>query len=142
MMTTGHFLTLFAAAGDWTQVIVPIVVFVIWLINQIANANKGNAPQGPKPQANRPAIPNPRQNRGPLEEVEQFLRDARKATTTTTGPERASPGATATSTASANAETAASAEAAEESGQVAAPQTAVRTTASPSAGLGSRTRRD
>jgi hypothetical protein len=79
MMTTGHFLTLFAAAGDWTQVIVPIVVFVIWLINQIANANKGNAPQGPKPQANRPAIPNPRQNRGPLEEVEQFLRDARKA---------------------------------------------------------------
>lgn len=81
-MTTVPLTTLLAGlilpAAQWTEVIVPIVVFVIWIINQIANLNKGK-PQGPKPQANRPPLPNPRQNRGPLEEVEQFLRDTRKA---------------------------------------------------------------
>jgi hypothetical protein len=65
------------AAAQWTEVIIPIVVFVIWLINQIAAFNKGKP--GPKPQVNRPPNPNAGQNRGPLEEVEQFLREARKA---------------------------------------------------------------
>lgn len=81
-LTIGSFTTLLGGpillAANWTEVIIPAVVFVIWVINQIANLNKGK-PQAPKPQGNRPPIPNPRQNRGPLEEVEQFLRDARKA---------------------------------------------------------------
>jgi len=64
-------------AVDWSEVIIPIVVFTIWVINAIASANK-NKPQ-PRPPAARPAGQNPRQGRGPLEEVEQFLREARKA---------------------------------------------------------------
>lgn len=84
MTMIASYTTLFAGApvllaANWMEFVIPVVFFVIWLINQIAAANKNKPPPGPKPQGNRPAIPNPRQNRGPLEEVEQFLREARKA---------------------------------------------------------------
>jgi outer membrane biosynthesis protein TonB len=64
-------------AVDWQEVVVPLVVFVIWIINQISGANKGKNPPGPRPVAGGGA--NPKQAKGPLEEVEQFLREARKA---------------------------------------------------------------
>jgi len=64
-------------AVDWQEVVVPLVVFVIWIINQISGANKAKNPPGPRPVAGGGA--NPKQAKGPLEEVEQFLREARKA---------------------------------------------------------------
>lgn len=67
-------------AADWTDIIVPVVVFVIWLINQIAGVKKGpQAPPGrPAPKPQQPAQPAAGQ-RGLMDEVEQFLKDARKA---------------------------------------------------------------
>ena len=82
-------------AADWTDIIVPIVVFVIWIINQISGMKKaGQPPAGRgvvRPQ--QPGQPDAGQQaagqraagqraagqRGLLDEVEQFLKEARKS---------------------------------------------------------------
>jgi len=95
MTGVSHFtsLVVFAAAADWVEIIIPVVVFLIWIINQIASLGRGAKDAPPKPQ--RPAAPNAgdrgaAQNapgqRGLMDEVEAFLRDARKAMEEKTDP--------------------------------------------------------
>lgn len=66
-------------AADWFEVVVPIVVFVIWIINQISGVKKaaGRPPARPNapPAGNAPAAG----QRGLMDEVERFLREARQA---------------------------------------------------------------
>jgi hypothetical protein len=82
-MTTPIALALFAA--DWVEVVVPAVVFVIWLINQIAAVKKGGPAGRPPARPNAPnapgqgAAPQAGGQRGLMDEVERFLREARKA---------------------------------------------------------------
>jgi hypothetical protein len=72
-------------AAGWFDVAVPIVVFVIWIINQIISMKKaGGPPAGrmpPRPQqpAGQGAGQQPGGQRGLMDEVEQFLREARRA---------------------------------------------------------------
>lgn len=83
-MTTLAAAALFAA--DWVDVLIPVVVFLVWLINQIAGAKKAAPPVRPQPRPNappnpagQPAAPQAGGKRGLMDEVEQFLREARKA---------------------------------------------------------------
>jgi hypothetical protein len=73
----------FVLFADWTDLIVPVVVFLVWIINQMVGGKKA-APQPPRPQP-RPNVPppaagpKPAGQRGLMDEVEQFLREARRA---------------------------------------------------------------
>ena len=68
-----------AAAVDWFKIVIWVVVIGAWAINQLmamknkAEAAKPKLPQPPRPQGNPAAGP-----RGLLDEVERFLKDARK----------------------------------------------------------------
>jgi hypothetical protein len=65
---------LFAAAGDWISMLIPIVVAIIWVLNQVFSnlAQKPNRPEARRPNAPPRAPQNPRVN----EEIEKFLRRA------------------------------------------------------------------
>lgn len=84
--------SLFAAvlAVDIGDLAVPIVVFVVWVINQIAAAKKAADARQPRRPAQPPAAgggannpaaggPQPAGRGGLLDEVEQFMRQARQA---------------------------------------------------------------
>ena len=74
-------------AAEWTDIVVPVVVFVIWIINQISGMKKaGQPPAGrgvvrpQQPAGQQPAgQPAAAGQRGLMDEVEQFLKEARKA---------------------------------------------------------------
>jgi outer membrane biosynthesis protein TonB len=72
------------AAGGWEQVIVAMVAIGIWALNQFLGARNKPAPpprRGPAPgpgQPGQPAAGQPAGQKGLLDEVEQFLKDARK----------------------------------------------------------------
>jgi hypothetical protein len=67
----GH---LFAAPGDWISMLIPIVVAIIWVLNQVFSnlAQKPNRPEARRPNA----PPRPPQNPRVNEEIEKFLRRA------------------------------------------------------------------
>jgi hypothetical protein len=73
------------AAVDWGEVIVPIVVFVVWVINQLAGGKKPGNVQPPRrppvvpPGGGKPVQPNAPARGGLMDEVEQFLRQAKQA---------------------------------------------------------------
>ena len=65
---------LFAAPGDWISMLIPIVVAIIWVLNQVFSnlAQKPNRPEARRPNA----PPRPPQNPRVNEEIEKFLRRA------------------------------------------------------------------
>lgn len=65
---------LFAAPGDWISMLIPIVVAIIWVLNQVFSnlAQKPNRPEPRRPNVPPRAPQNPRVN----EEIEKFLRRA------------------------------------------------------------------
>lgn len=69
------------AAVDWVKLIIFAVVAIIWLINQLSNVigNKAQPKKPPQVPPGRPNQANPQAGqRGLLDEVEQFLKEARK----------------------------------------------------------------
>jgi hypothetical protein len=69
---------LFAAAGDWLSVLIPLVVSIIWILNQVFS--RLGQPQNPPRDVRRP-MPPPQAGQRPQqarvdEEIEAFLRRA------------------------------------------------------------------
>jgi hypothetical protein len=67
-------------AAGWEQIIIGAIAVGIWALNQFLGAR--NKPQAPRPNRPQPAPPRPggqpAGQKGLLDEVEQFLKDARK----------------------------------------------------------------
>jgi hypothetical protein len=72
-------------AAGWADIIVPVIVFTIWIINQIVGAKRAAQPPAgrgvakPNPPAGQPAGANPAGQGGLMDEVERFLKEARQA---------------------------------------------------------------
>jgi hypothetical protein len=78
-----HHLPLFAGLEDWISFLIPVVVFVIWVLNQVFSKMAQPAPPPrPRPDMRRPNPPNPQAARprpaaaGVDNEIESFLRRA------------------------------------------------------------------